>query len=239
MCTEDSSFNSISDIHHQKEDLTLALRSVYAWTDWTSIRFSTYRDFLFLSEPDSAWATRKGNEIFGEQDGIMGGSGIKAFAFLLVVNCRVVEDLPYVKAREQMGSAPTLGYELEPPPKFGEYSNRFPIPFHNLRYGCFGTNAVSLMHSGLDMAHLSFEDRFKRPVKVRGRINPTKPHRTGPVDLLSLLLKAVSCPQLASSYNRWAHGDHYSTRKLGLSGEPSHRVKLASLSVIGPSVSCA
>jgi len=63
MCAEDSSFNSISDIHHQKEDLTLALGSVYAWTDWTSIRFSTYRDFLFLSEPDSAWATRKGNEI--------------------------------------------------------------------------------------------------------------------------------------------------------------------------------
>ncbi|KAK7325679.1 hypothetical protein VNO80_33831 [Phaseolus coccineus] len=88
MCAEDSSFNSISDIHHQKEDLTLALGSVYAWTDWTSIRFSTYRDFLFLSEPDSAWATRKGNEIFGEQDGTMGGSGIKAFAFLLVVNCR-------------------------------------------------------------------------------------------------------------------------------------------------------
>lgn len=63
MCAEDSSFKSISDIHHQKEDLTLALGSVYAWTDWTSIRFSTYRDFLFLSEPDSAWATRKGNEI--------------------------------------------------------------------------------------------------------------------------------------------------------------------------------
>lgn len=30
MCAEDSSFNSISDIHHQKEDLTLALGSVYA-----------------------------------------------------------------------------------------------------------------------------------------------------------------------------------------------------------------
>jgi len=63
MRAEDSSFNSISDIHHQKEDLTLALGSVYAWTDWTSIRFSAYRDFLFLSGPDSAWATRKGNEI--------------------------------------------------------------------------------------------------------------------------------------------------------------------------------
>jgi hypothetical protein len=30
MCAEDSSFNSISDIHHQKEDFTLALGSVYA-----------------------------------------------------------------------------------------------------------------------------------------------------------------------------------------------------------------
>ncbi|KAK7279594.1 hypothetical protein RJT34_24647 [Clitoria ternatea] len=52
MCAEDSSFNSISisDTINQKEDLTLALGSVYAWTDWTSIRFSAYRDFLFLSD---------------------------------------------------------------------------------------------------------------------------------------------------------------------------------------------
>lgn len=41
---------AFSDIHHQKGDLALALGSVYAWTDWTSIRFSAYRYFFFLSD---------------------------------------------------------------------------------------------------------------------------------------------------------------------------------------------